>query len=107
RAHAGDRPADPEQKPPDDVAAMARLALEVERLPEERPAAPLQQPEPRRGDEDRDADDSIELEALEQEHALDHVVVAGAGTAQDEAEQRAENEVEHRHRALPLNRPRG
>ncbi len=40
------------------------------------------------------ADDAVELELLEEEHALDVVVVGGSGAAEGEAEDGAEGEVE-------------
>jgi hypothetical protein len=46
-----------------------------------------------------DADDSVQLKLREQEHALDEIVVGGPGTAEDEAEDRPERDVDQRHGA--------
>src|SRR6187399_842960 len=74
-AHAGDRPAHAKEQTPDHVAGVARLRLDGDRLSAYGPAVPLEQPQARCGERDRGADDAVELKALEEEHALDVVVV--------------------------------
>src|SRR5262249_54304726 len=73
---------------------IARLGLAMERRAERGRAAALQVPERGREDRDRDAEDAPELEAREEEHPLDHVVVRGAAAAQDPSEGRAQEREE-------------
>ena len=83
-----------EQHAAGDVAAMQWLQLDRERLAENRAATLLDQPDPRRRDEDRDGDDAVELKLGEQKHPLDEAVVGRTRAAQDESEDGAENKIE-------------
>ncbi|GMV84421.1 MAG: hypothetical protein AMXMBFR80_02790 [Dehalococcoidia bacterium] len=65
---------------------------------------PLEQPEEGGGEDDGGADDAIELELLEQEHALDEVVVGGARTAEREPEDGTEDQVKENHGSAPVRR---
>jgi DNA repair photolyase len=98
RAHAGDRPADAEEHAAERVAPVKRFQLEGERRATNRAAAAANPPHDRRRQHDGRADDAVELEALEEEHRLDEVVVGRAGAAEDEAEKRSEEHVDDGHR---------
>src|SRR6185369_2203116 len=60
-------------------------------------AALLDQPQSRRGENNGGRHDSVELNVLEQEHALNEIVVGRAGSTQHESEQCSKRDVEDRH----------
>src|SRR6185295_15613724 len=61
RTHAAHRPADAEQHAAGDVAAMLRLQLDRDGTAERRASVAFDQPDARRGDRDRGADDAVQL----------------------------------------------
>jgi len=85
---------------------MKRLRLDRETPPEDGATAPLDQPDPRSGDEHSDGDDAVELKLGEEKHPLYEAVVRRARSTEDETEDGAQNEIDRRHRPTNGNRIR-